>query len=74
MNDRSDGVSALLQDIKEMLYGIALLLVGGFLCLTGAALGGGALLLLCVGIFICIAGMECAHRGYRRHKDAEKQD
>ena len=29
----NDGMLALLQDIKELLWGIALLMIGGFLCL-----------------------------------------
>lgn len=74
MNDLNDGVLALLQDIKEMLHGIALLLVGGFLCLIGAVLGDWGLLLMCIGVFVCIAGMESAHRGYHHHEVVEKQD
>ena len=35
-----DGVLVLLQDIKDILYGIALLLTGGIMCLTGLLLGG----------------------------------
>ena len=35
-----DGVLVLLQDIKDILYGIALLLTGGIMCLTGLLLEG----------------------------------
>ena len=35
----SDGMLALLQDIKELLWGIALLSAGGFLCLIGIVIG-----------------------------------
>ena len=44
----NDGILALLQDIKEMLFGLALLLAGIVLCLVGAAVNGGlGILLLC---------------------------
>ena len=35
----NDGMLALLQDIKELLWGIALLMIGGFLCLIGVIIG-----------------------------------
>ena len=35
----NDGMLALLQDIKELLWGIALLMIGGFLCLIGVIMG-----------------------------------
>ncbi len=34
MRDENDGCLALLQDAKEILYGIFWLLAGGLLCLT----------------------------------------
>ena len=44
----NDGVLALLQDIKDILYGIALLLAGGLLCMAGILLGGLGLVLTIV--------------------------
>ena len=50
----SDGMLALLQDIKELLWGIALLSAGGFLCLIGIVIGDWGIALLAVGIFVLI--------------------
>ena len=74
MHDVNDGILALLQDIKEILYGVFWLLAGGFLCLIGSVLGGWGLLLLCVGIFFCLSGALCVRHGYHHHEVVEKQD
>lgn len=70
----TDGVLAMLQDIKEILYGIALLMLGGILCVTGVLLDGWGLLLLCAGIFLCGGGAISVHQGYQHHEVVEKQD
>ena len=57
-------ILVLLQDIKDMLYGMALLLAGGFFSLTGATLDGWGLLLLAVGVFVFFAGALWVCRGY----------
>lgn len=69
-----DGVLVLLQDIKDILYGIVLLLAGGIMCLTGLLLGGWGILLLCVGVFVCIGGIIYARRGYHHHEVEENPD
>ena len=52
----NDGTLALLQDIKELLWGIALLLAGGFLCLIGIMIGNWGIALLAVGILCFLLG------------------
>ena len=74
----NDGMLALLQDIKELLWGIALLLVGGFLCLTGIiinfTIGNWGIVLFLFGIFVFIAGALYAYHGFSHHEVIEKQD
>lgn len=73
----TDGILALLQDIKEILYGIAWLILGGILCVTGAillqeiALGG---LLILLGIGVCIGGILYTRHGHTHHEVVEHQD
>lgn len=75
MHDTNDGVLALLQDIKEMLHGIVLILTGMFLCVVSAWWGSGwAVLLALAGLIVLIAGLAYAHHGYNRHEVVEKQD
>ncbi len=69
----NDGTLALLQDIKELLWGIALLLAGGFLCLIGIMIGNWGIALLAVGIFVFLAGALCAYHGFNRHEIVEHQ-
>ena len=68
----TDAVLALLQDIKDILYGIALLLVGCALCIAAviwnAALG---ILLLIPGIGLCLFGVLYARHGHRHHEVVE---
>jgi len=66
----------LLQDIKSMLYGIAWLILGGFLCLGGLLLilfdhSAIALLFLFPGVLLCIAGILYVRCGIRRQEDPE---
>ncbi len=71
----NDGILALLQDIKEMLFGLALLLAGIVLCLVGAAVNGGlGILLVVVGFIVAVAGISYVHHGYTHHEVVEKQD
>ena len=60
----SDGMLALLQDIKELLWGIALLSAGGFLCLIGIVIGDWGIALLAVGIFVMFGST--GRRGKKR--------
>ena len=63
----NDGVLALLQDIKDILYGIALLLAGGLLCMAGILLGGLGLVLTIVMFTISgsFAEMEVTDMGWK---------
>lgn len=64
-------ILVLLQDIKDLLYGMALLLAGGLLSLTSAVLNGWGLLLLAVGVFVFFAGALWCYRGYHHHEVVE---
>lgn len=70
----NDAILALLDDIKAILWGIALLILGFFLCLLGSLLGGVAGILLFLGIAVGVAGYFYAHRGFNRHEVVEKPD
>ena len=70
----NDAILALPEDIKETLWGIALLILGIFLCLIGVLLGGWTSLLLIPGVFVGLAGILYARRGYGRHEVVEKQE
>lgn len=73
----TDGVLALLQDIKEILYGLAWLILGGILCIVGVIafqttdLGG---ILILFGMAICIGGILYVRHGHRHHEVVENQD
>ena len=67
----NDAVLALLQDIKDILYGIALLVLGGILCAAGILIGDIGLLLFFLGIAVCIAGIFYARHGHRHHEVVE---
>ena len=54
----TDGILALLQDIKEILYGIALLILGGILCMVGAVLS----LEITFGGFLILIGIMTVHQ------------
>ena len=54
----NDGVLALLQDVKDILYGIALLLTGGLLCVAGILLGGFAIFVVRHRLFCPIGRAE----------------
>ena len=70
----NDGVLALLQDIKDILYGIALLLAGGLICVASILLGGFFILFSVIGFFALLAGLNNAYQGYHHHTVEEKQD
>ena len=70
----NDGMLALLQDIKELLWGIALLMIGGFLCLIGVIIGNWGLVLLVFGLFTAFCGGAFAWHGFSRREIAETQD
>ena len=72
----NDAILALLQDIKDLLYGIGLLIFAGFICLVGVLTldAGFGLLILLVGIMVLIYGILQMHRGYHHHELLEQQD
>ena len=70
----NDGILALLQDIKELLWGIALLMIGGFLCLIGVIIGNWGLVLLVFGLFTAFCWGSFAYHGFSHHEVVEKQD
>lgn len=71
----SDGVLSLLQDIKEMIFGAVLVLIGSFLCAAAFLWNSPwAMLPAIVGGIVAIAGLLYVHRGYTRHKAAAHKD
>ena len=73
----NDAVLALLQDIKDILYGIALLIMGGVLCVAGillANIGATAGIAGIIGLCICIYGIARAHEGHRHHEVVENPE
>ena len=70
----NDAVLALLQDIKDILYGIALLVLSGILCAAGILIGNIGLLFSFFGIAVCIAGIFYARHGHRHHEVVEHSD
>ncbi|MCI8738653.1 MAG: hypothetical protein HFG10_00880 [Oscillibacter sp.] len=79
MDHTNEGVLKLLQDIKEILLGIALLLLGGILAGLGIGLagltGGGVFLLLPVaGFLILLNGGLHVWYGWTAHHVVEKID
>ena len=73
----TDGIFALLQDIKEILYGIVWLILGGILSIVGIIscqeTDLGCILIL-VGAAICIGGLLYARHGYTHHEVLENKD
>ena len=63
----SDKTSALLQDIKDMLMGLTILIVGGFVLTCGG-------IVFFLGLFTMVIGAGFVWQGWRNHKTAEKQD
>ena len=76
----SGSTDNLLQNIKSMLYGIAWLVLGGFLCLGGLLLiltdhSAAALPFLFPGVLLCIAGILYVRYGFRHpHEDPESSN
>ena len=63
----SDKTSALLQDIKDMLMGLTILIVGGFVLTCGG-------IVFFLGLFMMVIGAGFVWQGWLNHKTAEKQD
>lgn len=76
MDHYSEGILKLLQDIKELLLGTALLLLGGIFAGLGAGLGGLTgndvfLLLLVAGLIIILYGGVHIWHGWTAHEVVE---
>ena len=69
MND-NDGVLALLTDLKKMLLGLALLVLGGILLLVYLIYenSGWSGLLLLVGVIVAAVGLRQTVSAYNRHE------
>ena len=63
----SGKTSALLQDIKDMLMGLTILIVGGSVLTCGG-------IVFFLGLFMMVIGAGFVWQGWRNHKTAEKQD
>ena len=74
----TDAIPALLADIKELLCGIALLILAGIFCLLGAAFPvPWGIFLLFIGLPPAFSGVMYVRHGFHRHEVVEhpkKQD
>ena len=68
----SGKTSALLQDIKDMLMGLGIMLASLLvMALLGSLLG---VLAFWIAVILAVAGLGVVWQGWRNHKTAEKQD
>ena len=68
----SDKTSALLQDIKDMLMGLGIMIASLLVAaLLGSILG---VLAFWIAVILAVAGLGVVWQGWRNHKTAEKQD
>ena len=68
----SDKTSALLQDIKDMLMGLGIMIASLLVtALLGSLLGVFA---FWIAVILAVAGLGVVWQGWRNHKTAEKQD
>ena len=79
MDHNSENTLKLLQDIKELLLGIALLLLGGILAGLGIALAGMTgydvfLLLLVASLIVLFLGGTYVWHGWTAHEVVERQE
>lgn len=68
MNDPHDDILTLLQDVKEMLYGVGLLLLGGLLSGMGLFVGSWCALLLFLSIPLMLSGALHLWHGWQAHE------
>ena len=64
----TEGILALLQDIKEMLLGIFLLILGCFLFLFGLMGGGAIQILIFFGAAVIAVGIFRTIKAFNRHE------
>lgn len=68
----SDKSSALLQDIKDMLMGLGIMLASLLvMALLGSLLG---VLAFWIAVILAVAGLGVVWQGWRNHNTEEKQD
>ena len=68
----NDHISLLLQDIKDMLMGLGIMLASLLvMALLGSLLG---VLAFWIAVILAVAGLGVVWQGWRNHKTAEKQD
>ena len=68
----SDKTSALLQDIKDMLMGLGIMLASLLvMALLGSLLG---VLAFWIAVILAVAGLGVVWQGWRNHNTEEKQD
>ena len=68
----SDKTSALLQDIKDMLMGLGIMLASLLvMALLGSLLG---VLAFWITVILAVVGLGVVWQGWRNHNTAEKQD
>lgn len=70
----TDGILAMLQDIKEMLLGIFLLILGCFLFLFGLIGSGAAQALIFVGLPLSCIGCYCTIKAFHHHEVVNTPD
>lgn len=74
MDTSTDSILTLLQDIKNLLFGIALLLLGVPFTILGLLLGGWWALLLFVSLPVLLAGLLYIWHGWHAHEVVEKSN
>ena len=68
----NDHISALLQDIKDMLMGLGIMLASLLvMSLLGSLLG---VLAFWIAVILAVAGLGVVWQGWRNHNTEEKQD
>ena len=68
----NDHISALLQDIKDMLMGLGIMIASLLVAaLLGSLLG---VLAFWIAVILAVVGLGVVWQGWRNHKTAEKQD
>lgn len=70
----TDGILTLLADIKDLLFGTFLLILGGFLLLFSLLLSGWWQLLGLAGLAVAAVGLFRAVSAYQRHQVVKKEE
>lgn len=70
----TDGILTLLVDVKDLLFGTLLLILGGFLLLFSLLLGGWWQILGVVGLLVAIVGLVRGASAYQHHQVVKKDD